>query len=62
MPLYAAAGILEVWILDRRADRLRVYREPENGEYRAAQILGRDAEIVPLAFPDLTLSVDEILG
>ena len=62
MPLYAAAGIPEVWILDRRADRLRVYRDPENSEYRVAQILGRDAEIAPLAFPDLILSVDEVLG
>lgn len=62
LPLYAAAGIPEVWIIDLRADRLRVYRDPDAGEYRQTQILTRGAVIAPLAFPDLRLSVDELLG
>ena len=62
VPLYAAAGIPEVWIADLRGDRLRVYRDPDGGEYRTVQVLVRGATIAPLAFPDLELTVDEILG
>jgi len=62
LPLYAAAGIPEVWILDLAGDRLRVYREPDGLDYRRADILLRDATVSPLAFPDLELTVEEILG
>jgi Uma2 family endonuclease len=62
IPHYAAAGIPEAWILDLPADRLRVYRDPDGGEYRSVQVLARGAAVPPLAFPDLQLSVDEILG
>lgn len=64
MPLYAAAGIPESWIADLNGDRLRVYRDPDpkTGEYRTVLILGRDAEVTPLAFADLHIPMDEILG
>ena len=62
IPLYAAAGIPDVWIADLQGDRLRVYREPDGIEYRSVQVLARGATIAPLAFPDLQLTVDEILG
>lgn len=62
VPLYAASGIPEVWLLDLQGDRLRVYREPYEGEYRSITVLTRGDSITPLAFADLTLSVSEILG
>ena len=62
VPLYARAGIPEVWLLDLRNDRLRVYREPDEGEYRQVTVLTRGDKIAPLAFPDLTLTVDGLLG
>jgi Uma2 family endonuclease len=62
VPLYAAAGIPEVWLLDLQGDRLRVYREPHEGEYRSITVLTRGDSITPLAFADLTLSVSQILG
>jgi Uma2 family endonuclease len=62
VPLYAAAGIPEVWLLDLANGRLRVFRDPEGGEYRHTAILARGEAVTPQAFPDLTLTIAELLG
>jgi Uma2 family endonuclease len=62
VPLYAAAGIPEVWIADLQGDRLRVFRDPDAGEYRRVEVLTRNDSVAPLAFPDLLFSVDELLS
>lgn len=62
VPLYAQAGIPEVWLLDIQGDRLRVYRDPIDGEYRSITVLVRGDSVTLTAFPDITLTVDEILG
>ncbi len=62
VPLYAAAGIAEVWIVDLQSDRLRVFHGPEAGEYRHIEVFARGATVSPQSFPELQLSVDEILG
>ena len=63
VPLYAAAGIPEVWlaVLSGRR-RLEVFREPKDGNYQFHQVFGRTATIAPLAFPDLVIPVRAILG
>lgn len=62
VPLYAQAGIPEVWLLDLQGDRLRVYRDPIDGEYRSISVLVRGDSVTLMAFPDVTLTVEEILG
>jgi Uma2 family endonuclease len=62
LPLYAQAGLREVWLLDLDAERLEVYREPAAEGYREVHVLARGQEIAPQAFPDLTLRVDDLLG
>ena len=62
LPLYARAGVLEVWIVNRRADAVEVFRGPTAEGYREHLIRGRGDDVAPAAFPDLRLSVDEILG
>ncbi len=62
LPRYAAAGIVEVWIEDLPGDRLLVYREPKDGRYLTALTLGRGETIAPLAFPELALALDDLLG
>lgn len=62
LPLYARAGIPEVWTLNRSAERIEVYREPQDGAYRSVTMAERGATITPLAFPDLTIHVNEFLG
>jgi Uma2 family endonuclease len=61
LPLYARAGIPEVWILNRGGERLEVYREPRGSEYRSATMVGRDGSIAPLAFPDLAIHMSAFL-
>lgn len=61
LPLYAGAGIPEVWILNRSAERIEVYREPRDGRYQSITMARRGATITPQAFPDITIAVNEIL-
>ncbi len=62
VPLYARAGIAEVWLVNLRADAIEVHREPTNAGYGDVRVLRRGERLSPLAFPDLTLTVDELLG
>jgi Uma2 family endonuclease len=62
LPRYAAAGIPEYWIVDLKGEILDVYREPAAGRYGASRQLRRGDSIAPAAFPDVTLTVDDILG
>ena len=60
-PLFAAAGIGEVWIVDLTHDRIEVYREPANGAYQNVTTFARGSALSPVAFPDVALSCDEVL-
>jgi Uma2 family endonuclease len=59
---YAAAGIPEVWILDLNAARVLVYREPRDGVYRQTTVVERGGTLSPVAFPDLALQVEDLVG
>ena len=59
--IYAAAGIQEYWVLDLSAKHTIVFRYPEHGEYAIKQKL-EDGIIIPLAFPDIRVSVERLLG
>ena len=65
-PLYARQGIPEYWILDLGAGILEVLRQPapagSRSRYRDVHRLRRGEEISPLAFPDVTFSVSDLLG
>ena len=61
-PMYPAAGIMDYWILDLTSTQLLVMRQPVDGSYRSVETLTREETVQPLAFPDLTLTVSEILG
>lgn len=60
--LYASAGIDDYWIVNLRARRIEVYREPSPTGYRAATHLGAGETLSLLAFPDILLPVDDVLG
>ena len=61
-PMYAQAGIADYWIVNLVDLHLLVYRQPVDGVYRSVQILGTEDSIQPLAFPDVTITVSEILA
>lgn len=60
--LYARAGIPELWIVDVNGKRLVVLRNLDNGEYTHIETLRRGATVAPITFPDIVLSVAEVLG
>jgi Uma2 family endonuclease len=62
IPLYARAGIGEVWLVDLISERVEMFREPGGGRYRDVTRLERGAELAPLVFSDPTLVVDDLLG
>ena len=62
LSIYAATAVPEVWIVDLRGDRVEVHRAPQGGTYAEVQFAERGHGIACLAFPDITLSVGEILG
>ena len=61
-PLYARAGVSEVWLVDIPAGAVEVHREPGAAGYRDVRTLRRGETLAPLAFPDLTLGVGDVLG
>lgn len=61
LPIYAAAGIPEVWIVDLNANRVLVYRQPRDGAYRQTMVVDRTGSLSPLAFPDFSLVVADLL-
>lgn len=61
LPLYAKAGIPEVWLVDLTQEQIEVYRAPSERGYGDSQTLRRgqtlQAHLLPLELP-----VEEILG
>jgi len=62
MPLYARAGIPETWLVNLPADRVEVYRDPVGGHYAADRLAPRGVWLTPIHLPNVTLSVNDILG
>ncbi len=58
---YAATGIREFWILNLQDDLLEIYRQPEGPAYREQVTIRAQGTASPLAFPDVTIALAEIL-
>ena len=58
--LYAQQAIADYWVADLANQQLRIYRQPSPSGYQDQQILTK-GEITLLAFPDVTLTVTELL-
>ncbi|MEG4487318.1 Uma2 family endonuclease [Microcoleus sp. D2_18a_B4] len=59
--LYAQSGIADYWVLDVNNRQLHVFREPTQDGYESIVVLGDDASISPLQFPDFYFMVGEML-
>lgn len=62
LPIYAAAGIQEYWIVDLERELLTAYRDPEEQRYNSSQSMSGDDKISPLACPELTIRVGDIFA
>ncbi|MBE9204434.1 Uma2 family endonuclease [Synechocystis salina LEGE 06099] len=58
--IYAQEGIPEYWVADLTNRQLFVFRAPDNGDYRLQQTYS-DGIICSQAFPDIKISVQEML-
>jgi Uma2 family endonuclease len=61
LPLYAQAGIPEVWIVNLTENHIEVYTQPENGAYTHAQRAARGETLTATTLPDLRVAVDAVL-
>ncbi len=61
IPLYAGAGIPEVWLVNLVAGRIEVYRKPAGGAYAEVTTAALGDTLRPLEITGVTLSVDQIL-
>lgn len=59
---YAVSEIPEVWLVDLNEDLIEIHDEPKDGTYTRTRIVRGGERIAPGAFPDVVLSVDDILG
>lgn len=58
---YASGGIRDYWVLDVINRQLHVFREPGEEGYHTEVILDENAVVSPLEFPDLQISVVQML-
>ena len=61
LPRYARAGIPEVWLTILPERVIEVHTEPAGGRYTQMRTFHPGDTISPNCFPDIVLSVDEIL-
>jgi Uma2 family endonuclease len=62
IPLYAEAQIPEFWIVNLNEQCVEVYRHPQANTYTHVQIFHRGEVLSLLAFPDVAIAVDDLLG
>ena len=62
LPRYAAAGIPEFWLVDLEHDRVEVHFAPNGDLYSKAGLYIRGEKVASESIPNLSISVDELLG
>jgi Uma2 family endonuclease len=61
-PLYARNAIPEYWLGDLNQRRLFIYTDPTSDGYASVRVAQLGETVSPLAFPDVQIPVDEIVG
>lgn len=61
LPLYATAGVPEVWIVDVEGGVVEVHAEPGEGAFGFRERLGPDQTLRPRLLPRVSVSVGAIL-
>lgn len=62
MPLYAAAGVAEVWLIDLVSERIERYTDPQDGRYRVVRFASRGESLASTTIPALVIDANAILG
>ena len=61
-PLYAASRVAEYWIVNVRERCIEVFRDSDGIGYRTKSVHGPEERVGLATFPDVTISVAEVLG
>jgi Uma2 family endonuclease len=61
LPLYAENNIKETWIINLNNDSIATYRYPEKNFYQERKILTKKDNINCLAFPQINISIQQLL-
>jgi Uma2 family endonuclease len=59
--LYARNGIQDYWIVDLKKRRVEVYRSPKIDKYQEITFFNENDEVSPLAKPEASIKVSELL-
>lgn len=62
LPLYASSGIRECLLVNLPDEVVELHRRPSKSGYKSVRRLRRGDKFTLLAFPDVTISVTDILG
>ena len=62
LPLYAKAGISEVWIVNLRDDVVEMHLEPTADIYQHVKVFKRGERVDSVTLPQVSFDVDSILG
>lgn len=62
VPLYARAGLREVWLVDLAGGTVEVYRNPSPEGFARVQRFSRGQSLSPIALPEWVIAVNDILG
>lgn len=61
IPLYARAGVVEVWLVDLLQRQVTTFSNPAPQGYQSVQTKRAGDRLTPTAWPALTLSLDDLL-
>jgi Uma2 family endonuclease len=62
LPLYAKAGISEVWLVNLPQETIEIYRQPLDKTYREVRLVKRGESLEAEALSNLMLEAENILG
>ena len=62
LPIYAKAGIHEVWIVDLVSECVEIYQEPTSAGYKQMNTKKTSDTFSPSSFSDITVTVNRVLG
>lgn len=61
-PLYAAAGVAELWVVDVEGRRVRLFSEPRDGGYAVEALVGPEGLLQPRAVDVAPLDLAELFA
>ena len=62
IPIYAGAGIPEVWLINLPKQTIEIYTQPIEDTYREIRIVKRGESLAAKSIPTLIIDVDVVLG